>query len=503
MSSIISWLKALKLSPTAQCTLDSRAIQPGDVFVAIQGEATNGANFMMDAIQRGAAGILSEQNFKNASIKPSVPFWQDPNLKKQLPDIAAFFYGNPTKRLSLCGITGTNGKTSVAHTIAQLWDKQPNQRGAILGTLGIGPIDRLSENKLTTPDVLSVYRYLKACADKGATQVAIEASSHALVQGRVAGLSFESVVLTNVTQDHLDYHKTMASYWQAKRRLLTDYPAKHRIINLDDPYGLQFCQDCRAGRTPLPTDTPMLGYSCHEQATGINGVPDMSSLTVKNIQRLPQGISAECHSPWGRGDFHIPGIGDFQLSNALAAIGVLCSQGADFASVLDALSHSKPVPGRLNKLGGQNNLPTVIIDFAHTPDALAQVLHTLRPYCAGVLSVVFGCGGERDRTKRPLMLQEALQYADRVFITLDNPRHESAEQIVADMLQAGGNREKIVIELDRRLAVEQAIRAAGAQDMVLLAGKGHETAQIIGSKSLPFSDITVASAALERRLIHS
>lgn len=495
MSRLSDWLSALRLSPSADCTLDSRAVRPGDVFVAIQGEHANGADFIVEAMQRGAAGILSERDFKQSSTQSSIPFLFTPELKARLPEIATFFYGNPSKRLSLCGITGTNGKTSVAHTIAQLWDAQPQQRGAIIGTVGIGLLDRLLENPLTTPDILSVYRHLKTCADQGATQVAIEVSSHALVQGRVAGLSFKSLVFTNLTQDHLDYHETMESYWQTKRRLLTDYPAKYRIVNLDDPYGLQFCQDCRAGKTVLPADTPLVGYSCHSDAA--RSLSDILFLTVKNIQRSSRGISAKCISPWGEGDFHIPGIGDFQLSNALAAIGVLCSQGANFLSVLHALSQSQAIPGRLNKLGGDGRLPTVVIDFAHTPDALAKVLQTLRPYCAGMLSVVFGCGGERDRAKRPLMLGVALQYADRVFITLDNPRQEPPEQIIADMLQAGGNREKIVIELNRRAAIEQAVKAAGAKDMVLLAGKGHETAQIIGSERQPFSDANVAIAALQ------
>ncbi|MEY3182838.1 MAG: hypothetical protein RLZ35_823 [Pseudomonadota bacterium] len=497
MSNVLDWLDTLALTPTAECHLDSRSVSKGDVFVALQGERVRGQDFILDAIQRGAVAVLTEGPLDDPGIVPAgVSIFQEKRLREKLAEIALFFYGNPAKRLSICGITGTNGKTSVAYTIAQLWSAQPQQTGAMIGTIGVGLVDRLSENTLTTPDILSVYRHLKACADQGATQVAIEASSHALMQGRIAGLSFESVVFTNLTQDHLDYHQTMEAYWAAKRRLLTDYPTNYRVINLDDPYGLAFCEACRLGNTALPKDTPLLGYTCN--ATMVNRLPKILAIWVSDITRSAYGITCVCHSPWGKGTLKISGIGDFQLSNALAAVGVLCSQGADFHAVLKTLPMIKPVPGRLNKLGGTDRLPTVMVDFAHTPDALAKALQALRPYCAGKLTVVFGCGGERDKTKRPLMLREALQYADTVFITADNPRSEPPEQIVADMLQATPNQARITIELNRRLAIEQAIANAGPKDMVLLAGKGHEMTQVIGTEHQPFSDIAVAQEVLSK-----
>lgn len=497
MNAFSDFLKTLPSAATGLSS-DSRVVQPGDIFVAIQGAQTDGRRHLAAAAERGAVGFLIEGNASDVSAPLTRPACFIPDLKSRLFELAAQFYHHPARRLRLHGVTGTNGKTSTTHFIAQLLNQNAGRSCAVLGTLGVGiPPGTLDAFGLTTPDAIALQRYFSGLLAQGATDVAMEVSSHALAQQRVQGLTFESAVLTNVTQDHLDYHGTMQAYWAAKRPLLTDYQAKHLIVNVDDPYGLQFCQDWVKKRAQGSEAAQVVGYALHFNAW--HTLPGVQPLTLSNIQRGPHVVSGDCRSPWGEGRLETALVGDFNLSNVLAGLAVACVEGHDFHHILTAVRGCEPVPGRMNRVGGTPSQPLVVVDYAHTPDALAQVLQALRPYCKGQLWCVFGCGGDRDRTKRPLMLQSVLENADNAWITQDNSRTEPPAQIIADMLQGLSNHEKITIELDRRQAILQAVGQASPEDVVLIAGKGHETHQILGTVPHPFSDAQVARTALLTR----
>lgn len=461
--------------------LDSRAVQPGDVFIAIQGAKVDGRAFIASAIDRGAAAVLVDGDQPQVLMQNAVPVITLPGLKAHLGDWAARYYESPSKHLPIIGVTGTNGKTSCTHFLAQAL-QQLGERCGVIGTLGSGFYGALGEPGLTTPDAVSLQASLDAFLKAGATSVAMEVSSHSIDQGRIQGIEFETTVFTNLTQDHLDYHGDMATYAGVKYRLFTDYAAKHRVINVDDAHG-------RAWAAALAHTGQVQAYALNKPEAW----PTASPITfVKNTRLSLSGIHATLVSPWGEGEFSVPLIGAFNLSNVLAVFVSLCCRGYDFQAVLSSLKALTPVPGRMQTLGGQGK-PLVVVDYAHTPDALDKVLGALRDHTEGQLACVFGCGGDRDPLKRPLMANIVERWADKVIVTNDNPRNETPEAILQDILKGFRDPSRIDVELDRSKAIQKSIQWAKASDCILIAGKGAERYQQVGEVKHPFDDVHEAN----------
>lgn len=449
-------------------TLDSRAVTSGMLFVALN----RGVEFIPQAIEQGAAAILVDAQAEVSET--TVPVIRINNLAENYGLIASRFYGEPSKQLQVIGVTGTNGKTSTTYFIAHLL-KQTSGRCGIIGTLGTGEPDNLITTGMTTPDAITVHKTLQQFVKAGMKYAAMEVSSHALDQNRVQGVQFLAAVFTNLTHDHLDYHKTMANYGAAKRKLFTEFELPHKIINVDDAFGKS-----------LLTEWP--------EAKSYSVADASASIYARDAQYTEQGISAEIHSVWGDVTLQVPLLGAFNLSNALASIATVAALDIEFHKVIAAAKTLAPVPGRMQMLHAANK-PTVIVDYAHTPDALQKALFAARQHCSGKLWCVFGCGGDRDRTKRPEMAAIAEQYADTVVVTSDNPRHEKPRAIIDDIV-AGFTRKPTHIQADRAAAIQYAIAHAKAKDVILLAGKGHETYQQIGDNKLPFSDVKHAQHCL-------
>lgn len=443
--------------------LDSRRIQPGQVFLALAGQKTHGERYIDTALERGAQAILKEAESAELTwLNGQIPCISVPQLSPKVGQLAAHFYGYPAQHLRVIGVTGTNGKTSTTQFIAQLLPQC-----GLIGTLGYGVYEHLTPGQHTTPDALQLQMLLAQFRAQDLHHVVMEVSSHALVQGRVNAIDFELAVFTNLSRDHLDYHGSMQAYGQAKQQLFTGPGLKTAIINQDDAFGRQLLAQ-------LPATVVPLTY-------GLQPTADVYA----HIQTCEaQGYQVHLQTPWGQSQLSIPVIGHFNLSNVLAALTVLLQCGLSLSELRPAILES--VPGRMQRLGQQ---PLVVIDYAHTPDALAQVLLALRSHCQGQLWCVFGCGGERDVGKRPLMGACAQNYADKVILTDDNPRHEASQTIIADILQGCPHPSAIIA--DRRQAIAYALHHAAAEDIILIAGKGHETYQHIGDQQLPFSDSEV------------
>ena len=459
--------------------LDSRAVEPGEGFVALAGARTHGLLHAAEAVRRGAVVVLSEP-FEGAAPLLPVPLLVVPGLRERLPQLAQALYAAPTLGLELVGVTGTNGKTSTVQLSAQALQLLGRVAGSI-GTLGAGLHGQLVAHERTTPDVLEVHRLLATLSLAGAQVVAMEVSSHALDQGRVAGLQFDVAVFTNLSRDHLDYHGTMAAYAAAKASLFAWDSLRAAVINLDDTQGALIA----AG---LPERVDLIGFSALGAGNAVLRAGDVALDAAGLHFHLQYGVeSVRIDSPL---------LGRFNVDNLLAVAGVLLALGVDFARVAALLPRLEPIPGRMNRLGGSAAQPLVVVDYAHTPDGLEQALSSLRQHTAGRLLCVFGCGGDRDRGKRPQMAAIAGRLADQVIVTDDNPRSEDGEAIVADILAGFAPGAAVEVERDRAAAIRAAIRAAGPADTVLVAGKGHETYQETGDRRLPFDDLAVAALAL-------
>lgn len=455
-------------------SIDSRQIKNGDLFLAVPGEKVDGRDYIQQAITNGAAALLVQSPFDSASDVTTIPIIIVPDLKTQVAHIASSFYEYPAHELKLIGVTGTNGKTSTSHYIAQILNAAQLHCG-VMGTIGNGLLNQLQTSQLTTSDSCTVQRQLFDLKNAAVKYVAMEVSSHALTQDRLAGLTFETVIFTNLSQDHLDYHKDMQDYFNAKAKLFYAYQAKHAVINIDDPYAEQLLKVTYA-------DIKVITYSL------LNPQADIY-LNNNNIS-----------TPWGETTFQTTLIGKFNQSNVLASIATCCLQGLSLETVMHAVKNLTAVPGRMQKVLTQDSdVPQVIVDYAHTPDAVIKALQALREYTHGTLYCIVGCGGDRDRSKRPLMLRAALENSDVVIITQDNPRTEDPQQIVNDMLQDVATDAKYTIELDRTRAITNTIAQATERDLILIAGKGHEDYQIIGNQKLPFSDLSVAEQAITNR----
>jgi len=467
--------------------IDSRLVQSGDLFVAVKGHTTDGSHFIEQAIARGAVAVLVEESqAPSFSHKHAVPLVPVNNLSEYISDIAGAFYGHPSRQIAVTAITGTNGKTTCSQLLSQLFDLL-GEPAAFVGTLGYGVVDSRAGKDtaviatgLTTPDAISMQRILADMASSGAKRAAIEVSSHSLVQRRVAGLQIDTAIFTNLSRDHLDYHGDLTEYAAAKARLFAMAGLKHAVINVDDRVG-------RLILANLDSLVHSVGYSIENHSAEVH---------CEALNLSASGISAHIVTPWGSGHLQSSLLGKFNLENLLAVVAAAGSQGFELNRILQAVTQLKAVNGRM-ELVDPSVKPAVVVDYAHTPDALEKALQALRIHCRGELWVVFGCGGDRDTGKRAEMGSIAEHRADRVVVTSDNPRSESPQQII-DQILLGITRDVLAVA-DRRDAIRIAIKQAQPDDVVLIAGKGHEDYQIIGSNRLPFSDQVEARLALRQR----
>ncbi len=489
------WLKEWV---TGTLRTDSRQVRPGDAFIAWPGYAHDGRRFVKAALDAGASTCLVEDDgidlfgFADARIATL------PQMKAVTGQIADAFFEQPSAALEVIAVTGTNGKSSTAWWLAQALTMLERRCG-VVGTLGLGvpptpaqPEGDITFTGLTTPDPVTLQAAFRDFANRGFAATAMEASSIGIVEHRMAGTQVKVALFTNFTRDHLDYHGTMAQYWQAKRMLFDSPGLQAAVTNLDDAQGVQLAQEL-AGRA-----VDVWTYSTHSDAR----------LCADDLRYVDGGLAFELRERDGHGKaaprvaMRSRLIGDYNASNLLAVIGGLRALGVSVEHVASVIPHLTPVPGRMQPVPSSETQPAVIVDYAHTPDALDKAVQALRPLAAargGALWCVFGCGGNRDASKRPLMGEIAARLADRVVITSDNPRHEAAEQILAD-IQAGivGSCDVAVIA-DRRVAIAQAVAMANARDVILIAGKGHEDYQEIAGVKHPFSDVEQAAIALQAR----
>ena len=461
--------------------LDSRRVREGDAFFALQGGTRHGIEFAPAAIERGAAVVLAEAPPPSSALGPQPSaLWID-NLHEQVGEIAARFFDRPSESLRVIGVTGTNGKTSIVQLLASALQGL-GARAATIGTLGAGLVGAIREGERTTPDAIGVQALLAEFRDAGASHVAMEVSSHAVAQGRVNAVTFDVAAFTNLTRDHLDYHGTMEAYGAAKAKLFAWPHLRAAVINIDDAFGRELA-------AALPETVRGLSYGVDNAAADIGAA---------DVRTSGEGLRFRLRTPWGEDEVATSLLGRFNVANLLAVAGCLGALGYGFAQIRDALAAARPVVGRMNRLGG-GGAPLVVVDYAHTPDALEQALANLRAHCAGRLICVFGAGGERDQGKRPQMAAIAERLADRVIVTDDNPRNEDGDAIVAQIVAGFARREAVVVQRDRARAIALALGEAKAGDVVLIAGKGHEPYQEIAGIKHPFDDLDVARRVLEMR----
>jgi len=464
---------------------DSRQVAPGYLFLACAGERSHGLDYLDSAIAAGAAAVAWDPETADMPrIETRVPIIAVPGLAHHLGVIANRFFGFPSRAVRVLGVTGTNGKTTVAWLLTQCLELLGHRCG-YNGTLGAGLETIEIAESMTTPGVVELHRRLAEFRNGGADYAAIEVSSHALAQDRVDGVEFDTVLFTNLSRDHLDYHGDMHAYAEAKARLFLDYPARHRIVNLDSEFGAQLAIRCSGNIVTVSTHLDRVA----------NGRPHVF---VRSVVARDNGSLIGITSSWGDAEFVLPLPGDFNVANAVIVLATLLTQGVALPLACDVLSAVSAPPGRMQRVHALPGRPWVYVDYAHTPAALELVLRALRIHCMGRLWCVFGCGGDRDTGKRPIMGRIAERLADRPVITNDNPRSEAPEAIIADILAGFSAPAVATVIEDRSAAIAWAIRSAGADDIVLVAGKGHENHQLIGTQRLDFSDYGVARECLQK-----
>ncbi len=465
-------------------SLDSRKIKPGDAFVALSGTVQHGITFAKQAEKNGTVAIIYEPvgEFKKivAELEDMVCVAVE-NLSQNIGAIAARFFGFPAQRLTVIGITGTNGKTTCSQLLGQMLPDC-----GFIGTLGWGDTEHVNATENTTPDAVSVQYILQRFVRQGKISVAMEVSSHGLEQGRVKGLAFTGAVFTNISRDHLDYHGSMDAYIQAKLNLLATPGLAFVVVNLDD----QYVDDILS---VVPETVRKLGFTRQE-----NYAEGIELLSASNIEYTLQGIKCDLNWQEGQVSLTTPLVGEFNLENSLAVICVLIAMGKSLSEAAVMMVKAEPINGRMERVSKAENSLQVFVDYAHTPDALERALKSLKLHCQNKLLLVFGCGGDRDQGKRLQMGQIATQWADKVVLTDDNPRYENAEKIIDDIL-AGCQHQKVNVIKDREAAIRETIKTASARDLVLIAGKGHEDYQDQQGKRRHFSDREVAVGALEVR----
>jgi UDP-N-acetylmuramoyl-L-alanyl-D-glutamate--2,6-diaminopimelate ligase len=460
--------------------LDSRKVEPGDLFLALSGDVHDGRQFIEQAVANGAVAVAAEPPVAGYIDTVSVPVVEVPELAHEAGLIAARFFADPSAGLRVVGVTGTNGKTTTSALMAQLL-RSVGKTCGVIGTLGASLDGAVSAASNTTPDPVALQSQLALWRDMGVDSVGMEVSSHALVQGRVSGVQFRTAIFTNLSRDHLDYHGTMAAYGRAKLQLFTVEGLRNAVINLDEDFAAQIL-------AVIEPDVRTVTYSVRSDRT--------ADIQFSDICFHSDGVTAMLDTPWGCRSFSSPLRGEFNLSNLAAAIAALLVDGQDLDALLEAARNVKSVPGRLQSVENRCGLQ-VIIDYAHTPDALEQVLLALRPHVEGSLITVFGCGGDRDRGKRSVMGRLACQLSDRVVVTSDNPRGEQPLDILRE-IETGCTGDFLLLA-DRAEAIGQAVANAREGDCVLIAGKGHENYQIFEDQRHYFSDEQQARQALERR----
>lgn len=476
--------QALPQSATVSgLTQDSRRVRPGDVFVALPGLREHGLTHAADAVARGAVAVLADGAARNRECDVrglGVPVCWIDELAGELGAIAARFYGQPARRMTVIGVTGTDGKSSVTHFLAQALD-QDRARAGIIGTLGNGLVDALEPSGYTTPDAIGVQAALADMADAGVRWAVMEASSHGLVQGRLNAVGFNQAILTQLTRDHLDYHGSQEAYAAAKRRLFEVPGLEYAILNLDDAFGRELAAgQISAGRR--------IGYSLSPQKPKSDDV-----VWARRLQMLSDGFVLDVVTPWGESQIESTLLGRFNAANLMAVLASLLALGVPLPDAVDRMRVVRPVPGRMERFG-QPGTPVAVVDYAHTPGALEAVLTSLRRHGAERLCCVFGAGGDRDRGKRSLMGAVATQLADRVIVTDDNPRSEDPAAIVEDILSGLPHRQGVVVIHDRVAAVRHALDSARPGEVVLIAGKGHESMQITAAGAQPCSDRDTVAA---------
>ncbi len=461
--------------PVSGLSSDSRQLQPGDAFVACAGRAFDGHDFVAEAERRGAIAVLAER-----AVKATIPVAVLPDLAHRRGQLAARFHGCPSERLTVVGVTGTNGKTTVAHSIAAAMP-----HAAFAGTVGWGFPKALRPAALTTEDPITVQTRLRTLLDAGANSVAMEVSSHALEQGRVQEVAFDVAVFTNLSRDHLDYHGSMERYADAKKKLFRR-DLRAAIANVDDATGRSILAETSAASI---------------DSFGFGRAAD-ADVSWSDVRYGTEGLAGTWRTPWGKASFEAPGFfGEFSLRNLAAALTAQCAAGVALDDAASAMRHLPPPPGRM-QVAQEAGKPLTLIDYAHTPDALEAALAAVRQHLPAAsrrcLLVVFGCGGDRDRGKRAAMAKAAEAGADAVFLTSDNPRGEDPERILDDAMQGFREPDRVWRMADRARAIESAIGMARTIDIVLIAGKGHETYQEIDGVRRPFSDLDQARIALSR-----
>jgi UDP-N-acetylmuramoyl-L-alanyl-D-glutamate--2,6-diaminopimelate ligase len=474
--------------PVSGLASDSRAVAVGDVFFACRGVRTSGEQHVDEALAAGAVAIVRAGVPGVAALANGTPVITVADLGACMGAVAHRFYGEPSAGLRVVGVTGTNGKTSVAQFLAGALSAAGPGEGyaacGVIGTLGYGLYGDVHAGLHTTPEVLSSHRLLAEMRAAGARHAVMEVSSHGLDQGRVAGVRFDTAVFTNLTRDHLDYHPDMTAYGAAKRRLFECPGLRAAVLNRDDPFG----RELAAALSGTPR---IITYGLDEGAGGAH-----PHLAGRLLEATPGGLVLEVRGPWGEQRLSAPLVGAFNAANLLAALAALVALDIPFEQAVAVLARAVPVPGRMQPLGGGAR-PLVVVDYAHTPEALRSALRAVRAHCRGRLWCVFGCGGERDRGKRPLMGAIAAAEADSLVLTDDNPRGEDGTRIIQDILGGLPAGTVVTVQRERAAAIRHAVNVAVADDVILVAGKGHEPYQEAAGVRRPFSDAAAAAAALE------
>jgi UDP-N-acetylmuramoyl-L-alanyl-D-glutamate--2,6-diaminopimelate ligase len=476
LDELLAGIAAAPRMAVAGLTLDSRTVGNGDAFVALKGGCGHGLEHAGEAAARGARAILWDpaEGREPGVADPEIPFIAVTSLRDRLGGLADRFYGMPSSRLTVAGVTGTNGKTTCAWLLASAAGRLA-RRGAYLGTLGAGFPPAVADGALTTPDVISLHRQLRSLADAGASHVAMEVSSHALDQRRVDAVRLRVAAFCNLSRDHLDYHGTMERYAEAKARLFRLPGLEHAVINVGDPAGSRFA-------AALPT-----GVELTAVAVGGDAPAAARFVHVGRTQATDRGLELDIRGHFGERRLVSPLIGAFNAENLAVTLGVLAAWQFGVDAALAALAACGAPPGRMEGYRLPNGA-LAVVDYAHTPDALSKALAAVRAHARGRVLVVFGCGGERDPGKRPLMGEAAERLADRVIVTDDNPRGEDADRIVAMILEGMREPRRALIERDRARAIDAAVAEARPGDAVLVAGKGHEEYQVVGRERRAFSD---------------
>lgn len=474
-------------------TMDSRRVRPGDLFIACFGRNHDARDYIDTAVANGAVAVLAQAGgrWREHEKVGDVPVLVMDCLNTRISHLAARFYEEPGRQLLATGVTGTNGKTSCTQFLAQSLSALAQSCG-VIGTLGAGLYPALDDTGYTTPGPIDVQRELRGFVAGGATHAAIEASSQGLHQHRLAAVPFQTAIFTNLTRDHLDYHETMEAYGEAKKRLFQGDALHTAVVNADDPFGVSILNSLSPRVRPLT-------YS-------VSGA--RADVRIEAMEYLPAGYRARLFTPWGDADLAGSLLGQFNISNVLAVLCALMSlpwpadrrmpEATRFHRVVDTLCALKAVPGRMEVVGRTDGV-TGVVDYAHTPDALRSALEALHRHARGRVHCVFGCGGNRDSGKRPLMAEVAEQQADRLVITDDNPRLEDADHIIRQILLGLARPGEAVVERDRAAAIRLAIREAQPGDIVLIAGKGHENYQDVGGQRMAFSDVAQVRLALNER----